>query len=81
MDIASTAQCADACQIHAETLRRFLRMPNSPLEQGVHYSWAGQGKGKLQWNVPLTQKALWEYKRQPAEEVETFSRTADPVTR
>ena len=86
MDIASntsiwsdTATTANHCQIHPETLKRFRRLKNGPFIQGREYRWAGLGKGKLQWNMALTDVALTNFRREPAAKVENFDRKPQPV--
>lgn len=74
---ADTTQTAEFIGIHPETLKRLRRLPNSPFQEGRDYRWLGLGKKKIQWDLTATDKSLWAYKREPAEEVETFSR--EPV--
>jgi hypothetical protein len=74
---ADTTQTAEFIGIHPETLLRLRRLARSPFREGRDYRWLGLGKKKIQWNPAETDKSLWAYKREPAEEVETFSR--EPV--
>ena len=78
---ASTHEAAQYIGVHPETLHRLRRLADSPFIEGRDFRWLGLGKGKLQWNPESTDKALSAYKRQPAVEVETFSRESVPSSR
>lgn len=78
---ADTAQTAQFIGIHPETLHRLRRLAESPFREGRDYRWLGVGKRKIQWDPSATDKSLWDYKREPATEVETFSREPIPTNR
>tara|TARA_B100000674_G_scaffold13596_1_gene10021 strand:+ start:1598 stop:1867 length:270 start_codon:yes stop_codon:yes gene_type:complete len=68
--------------IHPQTVRAMRKLKNSPWHQGIHYRQTGvTGRGPMQWNRELAEKAFTEFHRTPAMEVETFSRAAHPTLR
>ena len=77
MSIASTAELAQAAQLSPETVLRMRRDPNGPFK---HRDWqfVGLGTRKIRWNKDRALESLWNHKRQPAVEVETFSRDGSP---
>ena len=68
--------------IHPQTVRKVRKLKNSPWHQGVHYRQTGvTGRGPMQWNRELAERAFTEFHRTPAVKVETFSRAAHPTLR
>ena len=74
MPIASTtAEVAEAAQLSPETVLRMRRDPNGPFKQHRDWQYIGLGKLKIRWSKEQALQSLWDHKRQPAAEVETFS--------
>ncbi len=68
--------------IHPQTVRAVRKLKNSPWQQCVHYRQTGvSGRGPMQWNRELAEKAFTEFHRTPAKKVETFSRVRNPTVR
>jgi len=78
MSIASTAELAQAAQLSPETVLRMRRDPNGPFKQNRDWQFVGLGTRKIRWNKDRALESLWNHKRQPAVEVETFSRDGSP---
>ena len=79
MDIASTtAEVAQAAQLSPETILRMKRDPRGPFKQHRDWQYIGLGKLKIRWNKEQALRSLWDHKRQPAAEVETFSASGSP---
>lgn len=79
MPIASTtAEVAEAAQLSPETVLRMKRDPNGPFKQHRDWQYIGLGKLKIRWNKEQALQSLWDHKRQPSAEVETFSRDGSP---
>ena len=78
MPIASTAELAQAAQLSPETVLRMRRDPNGPFKQHRDWQFVGLGTRKIRWNKDRALESLWNHKRQPAGEVETFSRDGSP---
>ena len=77
-----TKDFADWLKIHPQTVRAIKKMELGPWKQGLHYRHTGlTGRGPIQWNRDLAEQAFTEFKRTPAEKVETFSRVPNPVVR
>ena len=81
MEIASTATTAELAKearLAIETLLRMRRDPNGPFQQHRDWQFIGLGTRKIRWNKDRALESLWNHKRQPAAEVETFSRNGSP---
>ena len=77
-----TKDFANWLKIHPQTVRAIKKMELGPWKQGLHYRHTGlTGRGPIQWNRDLAEQAFTEFKRTPAEKVETFSRVPNPVVR
>ena len=77
---ATTAEVAEAAKLNPETIRRLRRMGQvGPFKEHRDWIHIGLGQKKLGWNKNQALQSLWAYKRQPAQEVETFSRPAIPA--
>ena len=67
-------------KIHPQTVRSIRKDENSPWQQGIHYRATGlTGRGPMQWNRDLAEKAFTQRRRTPVEQVETFSRGTHPT--
>jgi len=75
---ATTAEVAKEARLATETLLRMRRMERGPFEQHRDWVFIGAGTRQLRWNKEQAIKSLWNYKRQPASEVETFSASGSP---
>ena len=75
---ATTAEVAEAAQLSPETILRMRRDPNGPFQQHRDWQFIGLGTRKVRWNKEQAIQSLWNYKRQPSAEVETFSRDGSP---
>ena len=79
MEIASTtAEVARAAGLSDESILRMKRDPKGPFKQHRDWQFVGLGTRKIRWNKEQAIQSLWNHKRQPAEEVETFSRDGSP---
>ena len=71
----STQECADALGIHPQTLRKLRRHQISLFQEGRDYRWVGLSTSStLQWHVLSASQAFTDFRRMPAEAVETYSR-------
>ena len=77
---ATTAEVAKEARLAIETLLRMKRMKNGPFAEHRDWVFIGAGTRQLRWNKEQAIKSLWNYKRQPASEVETFSASASPLS-
>ena len=75
MEIASTtAEVARAAGLSDESILRMRRDPHGPFQQHRDWQFIGLGTRKIRWNKEQALRSLWNHKRQPSAEVETFSR-------
>ena len=71
----STQECADALGIHPQTLRKLRRHRIPLFKEGRDYRWVGLSTSStLQWDVLSAIQAFTDFRRMPAEAVETYSR-------
>ena len=75
---ATTAELANEARLAIETLLRMRRDPNGPFQQHRDWQFIGLGTRKIRWNKDRALESLWNHKRQPASEVETFSASGSP---
>lgn len=76
----SHQEFAEHLGIHTQTLHRLRR--NLAFKEGVHYRRTGlTTAGPLQYNLEKAEAAFTAFRRQPAAEVECFSRVPNPVSR
>ena len=75
---ATTAELAKEARLAIETLLRMRRDPNGPFQQHRDWQFIGLGTRKIRWNKDRALVSLWNHKRQPASEVETFSASGSP---
>ena len=80
MEIASTtAEVAKAAGLSDESILRMRRDPHAPpFQQHRDWQFIGLGTRKIRWNKEQALQSLWNHKRQPSAEVETFSRDGSP---
>ena len=65
---------AQALGIHPQTLRKLRRHQISPFQEGRDYRWVGLSTNStLQWHVRSANQVFTNFRRMPAEEIETFS--------
>ena len=77
-----TAAMSDHLGIHRQTLLKMRRSDLSPFKEGRDYRWNGlTANGKLQWNKENAEQAYTGFLREPASQVETFSRMNTPTVR
>ena len=57
------------------------RDPSGPFQQHRDWQFIGLGTRKVRWNKEQAIQSLWNHKRQPSAEVETFSRDGSPRRR
>lgn len=69
-----TNAMAQRLGVHAQTLLKLRRSPQSPFKPGRDYRFAGLSTGKLQWNIPAAELAFTNMHQIPASQVETYSR-------
>ncbi|WP_413744434.1 hypothetical protein [Synechococcus sp. MIT S9451] len=61
--------------IHPQTLRKLRRSQIGPFKEGRDYRWIGLSTiSTLQWYVTSASQAFTDFRRMPAEAVETYSR-------
>ena len=72
------AEVARAAGLSDESILRMRRDPNSPSQQYRDWQFIGLGTRKIRWNKEQAIQSLWNHKRQPSMEVETFSRDVSP---
>jgi len=61
--------------IHPQTLRKLRRSQKNLFKQGRDYRWIGLSTSStLQWHVLSASQAFTDFRRMPAEAVETYSR-------
>ena len=71
----STQECADALGIHPQTLRKLRRHRIPLFKEGRDYRWVGLSTSStLQWHVHSAIQAFTDFRRMPAEAVETYGR-------
>ena len=71
----STQECADALGIHPQTLRKLRRHRIPLFKEGRDYRWVGLSTSStLQWHVHSASQAFTDFRRMPAEAVETYGR-------
>ena len=75
---ATTAEVAKAAGLGDESILRMRRDPNGPFQQDRDWQFIGLGTRKIRWNKDRALESLWDHKRQPSAEVETFSRNGSP---
>lgn len=76
---ATTAEVAQAARLSVETILRLKRLEHKgPFQRGRDWQFVGLGARKIRWNKEQAIQSLWNHKRQPASEVETFSRDGAP---
>ena len=61
--------------IHPQTLRKLRRHQIGLFKEGRDYRWIGLSTSStLQWQIHQTNKAFTEFRRMPAEQIETYAR-------
>ena len=77
-----TTAFAEHLGVHAQTVRKIRKLPESPWVQGIHYRRTGlTNRGPIQWAKELAEDAFTSFRREPTGAVESFSRVPDPVVR
>ena len=70
-----SADMARALGIHPQTLRKLRRSQINLFKEGRDYRWVGLSTSShLQWNVLSASRTYTDFRRMPAEVVETYSR-------
>ena len=70
----STQACAHAFGIHAQTLRKLRRHQITLFKEGRDYRWIGLSTSShLQWHLHNASQAYTDFRRMPANQVETFA--------
>lgn len=65
---------AELLGIHPQTLRKLRRHQLSPFQEGRDFRWVGLTTGShLQWQVDQTLCTFTDFRRMPADEVESFA--------
>ena len=75
---ATTAEVAKEARLAIETLLRMRRMERGPFAEHRDWVFIGTGTRNVRWDKEQALQSLWNYKRQPASEVETFSASGSP---
>jgi len=73
------AEVADAARLSPEMILRVRRMTYGPFQQHWDWQFIGTGTRHIWWDKEQALENLWNYKRQPSSDVETFSRNATPL--
>ena len=70
-----SAAMAKVLGIHPQTLRKLRRHQITPFKEGRDYRWVGLSTSStLQWHVHSASQAFTDFRRMPAEQIETFRR-------
>ena len=70
-----SAVMAQELGIHPQTLRKLRRHRIQVFKEGRDYRWVGLSTSStLQWHVHSASQAFTDFRRMPAEAVETYSR-------
>jgi len=70
-----SAAMAKVLGIHPQTLRKLRRHQITPFKEGRDYRWVGlTTSSTLQWHVHSASQAFTDFRRMPAEQIETFRR-------
>jgi len=65
---------AKALGIHVQTLRKLRRHSITPFKEGRDFRWVGLSTSStLQWHVHSATQAFTDFRRVPAEAIETFA--------
>ena len=73
-DWVSSAAMAKALGIHVQTLRKLRRHQITPFKEGRDFRWVGLSTSSiLQWNLHRANQAFTDFRRMPAQSLETFA--------
>ena len=73
-DWVPSAAMAKALGIHVQTLRKLRRHSITPFKEGRDFRWVGLSTSStLQWHVHSATQAFTDFRRVPAEAIETFA--------
>ena len=65
---------AEVLGIHPQTLRKLRRHQITPFTEGRDYRWVGLSTSStLQWHVHSASRAFTDFRRVPAEALETYA--------
>ena len=69
-----SAAMAKVLGIHPQTLRKLRRHQITPFKEGRDYRWVGLSTSStLQWHVHSASQAFTDFRRMPAEALETYA--------
>ena len=69
-----SAAMAEVLGIHPQTLRKLRRHQITPFKEGRDYRWVGLSTSStLQWHVHSASQAFTDFRRMPAEALDTYA--------